>query len=117
MVELRHQLAAALASRDSQHATAERADAAAEDIAAQYELLSAELDEATAERDSLSLQLAMAEDAREAAEAQATELRRSIEVGLFLPDFVPEVRQAVFMYVCTVELCLGVGSAAGHIAG
>ena len=86
VVDLRHQLAAALASRDSQHATAERADQAAEDVAARYEALSAELDEATAERDSLSLQLAMAEDAQEAAEAQAADLCRAYEVGLFVHD-------------------------------
>jgi len=47
---------------------------------AQCEALAAELDQAMAERDSLSLQLAMSEDARESAEAQSVALRRAPEV-------------------------------------
>ena len=86
MVDLRHQLAVALAGRDSQHAAAERADEACEGIAARCELLAAELDDAVAERDSLGLQLAMSEDAREAAEAQAAQLRLAFEVGFRLEE-------------------------------
>ena len=47
---------------------------------AQCEALAAELDQAVSERDSLSLQLAMAEDAREAAETETAALRRAAEV-------------------------------------
>ena len=49
-------------------------------VDAQCEALAAELDQASAERDTLSLQLAMAEDAREAAEAETVAFRRAVEV-------------------------------------